>query len=352
MTKNVLVTGGAGFIGSHAAEYYSKKGDNVTIIDNLSRVDTLDADESRNTATYNWDYLQRNFPEIEFIEMDIRNPNEVEDIVEGHDAIIHTAGQVAVTASITNPRTDFEVNAKGTFNILEGARKAQSNPPVVFASTNKVYGDNINDIPVCEEDSRYRYNHPEFTDGVSEEVSIDNCEHTPYGVSKLTGDLYAQDYAERNIVDTAVFRMSCVYGTRQFGNEDQGWLAHFIISTLQDESLTIFGDGKQVRDLLYINDLIRAYDSFIENPSGRSGVYNIGGGPQNTASLLEFLDLVEEKTGKRTGISYEDWREGDQKVYISDISKVKENLDWEPQIGCEEGVSRFINWWNSSEKLK
>lgn len=208
------------------------------------------------------------------------------------------------------------MNALGTFNVLEAARKADSDPAVALASTNTVYGDNVNDVPVREAETRYWYDDPAYDAGIPESLSIDDCEHTPYGVSKLAADLYVQDYADRGVVDAAAFRMSCIYGTRQFGNEDQGWVAHFALSTLRDEPLTIFGDGKQVRDVLYVTDLIRAYDAFLSDPEGKSGVYNVGGGPDNTTSLLEFLDLLEEKTGKRTDISFDEWREGDQKVYL------------------------------------
>ncbi|SDY74320.1 NAD-dependent epimerase/dehydratase family protein [Halopenitus persicus] len=342
----VLVTGGAGFVGSHAAAYYDDRGSKVTVLDNLSRVDTLEtADESRNTAAYNWNYLEEEHPDVELLEGDIRDYDRLEEVVEGHNAVVHTAGQVAVTASIQDPRTDFEVNAQGTFNVLEAARTAESDPAVVIASTNKVYGDNVNAIPVREADSRYWYDDSEFEDGIPESLSIDDCEHTPYGVSKLTADLYVQDYAERNEVDAAAFRMSCIYGTRQFGNEDQGWVAHFALSTLRDEPLTIFGDGKQVRDVLYVEDLIRAYDAFLSDPEEKPAVYNIGGGTENTTSLIEFLDLLEEKTGKRSEITFDDWREGDQKVYVSDISRARDELNWVPNVDFEEGIDRFIEWY-------
>lgn len=346
--ERVLVTGGAGFVGSHAVEYYAERGADVTALDNLSRVETLEkADESRNTAAYNWEYIENQYPDVDLIEGDIRDAELVEEVVEGHDAIVHTAGQVAVTASIQDPRTDFEVNALGTFNVLEAARKADSDPALVLASTNKVYGDNVNDIPVREMDTRYWYDDPEFEDGIPESLSIDDCEHTPYGVSKLAADLYIQDYAERGVVDAAAFRMSCIYGTRQFGNEDQGWVAHFALSTLRDEPLTIFGDGKQVRDVLYVKDLIRAYDAFISDPRGKPAVYNIGGGQEHTTSLLEVLDLLEQKTGKRVDTSFDEWREGDQRVYVSDISRAREKLNWEPKVGFEEGVERFVNWYEN-----
>jgi CDP-paratose 2-epimerase len=348
--ERVLVTGGAGFIGSHAAAYYDDRGVEVTVLDNLSRVETLaDADETRDTARHNWAYLAENHPDIERVRADVRDAERVASLVEGHDGVVHTAGQVAVTASIEDPRTDFEVNAMGTFNVLEAARRAASDPAVVVASTNKVYGDNINAIPVTEGESRYRYDDPAYADGIPESASIDDCEHTPYGVSKLTADLYAQDYAHRGAVDAAAFRMSCIYGTRQFGNEDQGWVAHFALSALRDEPLTIFGDGKQVRDVLFVEDLIRAYDAFLSDPEGKPPVYNVGGGPANTTSLLEFLDLLEAKTGRRPAVSFEDWRESDQRVYVSDISRARELLDWEPRVGFEEGIDRFVDWYRTLE---
>ncbi|MFC7187961.1 NAD-dependent epimerase/dehydratase family protein [Halorubrum yunnanense] len=344
----VLVTGGAGFVGSHAVEYYAERGAEVTALDNLSRVETLEtADESRNTAAYNWNYIAENYPQVDRVQADVRDEERLADVVEGHDAVVHTAGQVAVTASLEDPRTDFEVNAEGTFNVLEAARNAESDPAVVMASTNKVYGDNVNEIPVREEETRYWYDDPDYDAGIPESLSIDDCEHTPYGVSKLTGDLYVQDYADRGAVDAAAFRMSCIYGPRQFGNEDQGWVAHFAISTLRDEPLTIFGDGKQVRDVLYVKDLIRAYDAFLSDPEGKPAVYNVGGGPENTTSLLEFLDLLEAETGARTDVSFDEWREGDQKVYVSDVSRARDELDWEPEVDFETGMECFVEWWES-----
>ncbi|SDY32702.1 NAD-dependent epimerase/dehydratase family protein [Halopenitus persicus] len=343
--ENVLVTGGAGFVGSHAAAFYDDRGVSVTALDNLSRVDTLaEADADRDTAAYNWKYLEREHPDVERVEADVRDFDRLESIVEGHDGIVHTAGQVAVTTSLDDPFLDFEVNARGTLNVLEAASAAASDPAVVVASTNKVYGDNVNDVPVREEESRYQYDDPEFEDGIPETLSIDDCEHTPYGVSKLAADLYVQDYAERGEVDAAAFRMSCIYGPRQFGNEDQGWVAHFALSALRDEPLTIYGDGKQVRDVLYVEDLIRAYDAFLQDPTGKPSVFNVGGGPENTTSLLEFLDLLEEETGSRPDVSFEDWRQGDQKVYVSDVSRAENKLHWVPEIGFEEGIERYLDW--------
>lgn len=347
MVNSILITGGAGFVGSHAAEFYDGRGVDVTVVDNLSRESTLaSANENRDTADYNWNYLKKNHPDVTLIQGDVRDQSHIQELVDGQDAVIHTAGQVAVTSSLSDPVTDHEVNITGTLNVLESAKRADSNPSVVFASTNKVYGDNINRIPTQELDTRYAFD-DNFQNGVSESTSIDQCEHTPYGVSKLAADQYVQDYAERGALDAAAFRMSCIYGPRQFGNEDQGWVAHFGISTIEDEQLTIFGDGKQVRDVLYVKDLIRAYDKFLTEPENKSAVFNIGGGPNNTTSLLELLDLLEETTGNRPPVSYDNWREGDQRVYVSDILKAKKELGWEPKVSLQEGIQKFVDWYRT-----
>jgi len=343
----IVVTGGTGFVGSHVAEFYAKQGNEVVAYDNLSRAEILGkADKRAEAVYYNWNYLKENYANIELVKGSVKDYDKLADVVKDADAIIHTAAQVAVTSSVENPREDFEINAMGTFNVLEAARNANSSPAVVYCSTNKVYGENVNDIEIEEGEKRYSF---KDAPGVSESLSIDLCEHTPYGCSKLTGDLYVQDYARLYGIDSCVFRMSCIYGTRQFGNEDQGWVAHFIIHTLLGKPLTIFGDGKQVRDVLYVEDLVNAYDLFLQNrKSLRGEVFNTGGGSNNTLSLLELLDLLEEKTGKRSEISFGDWRPSDQKVYISDINKAKEKLGWEPKVTPEEGVSRFIDWFSEA----
>ena len=343
----ILVTGGAGFVGSHVSEYYAKKGDEVIVFDNLSRGETLKtADRRESSINYNWNHL-KNVENIELVKGDIRKEDEIIKAAEGVDAVIHAAAQVAVTSSVNDPRMDFEINALGTFNVLEAARKSENDPAVVYCSTNKVYGENVNQVPVKEEDTRHVF---DGIDGVPEILSIDLCEHTPYGCSKLAGDLYVQDYAELYGLKTAVFRMSCIYGTRQFGNEDQGWVAHFVISTVMGKPLTIYGDGKQVRDILYVSDLVRACDIFLES-NKKSGVYNIGGGPNNTISLLELLDLLEEETGRRSEITFSTWRPSDQKVYISDITKAKKELGWEPKIEPKEGIKELIEWIKEKENV-
>jgi len=343
----ILITGGAGFVGSHVAEYYARKGYEVVAFDNLSRAELLGYEASN--AMYNWDYLKR-YKNIELVKGDIRDAERIKDVAKNADAIIHTAAQTAVTTSLRNPRTDFEINAVGTFNVLEAARLSENNPCVVYCSTNKVYGNNVNKIAVIEKEKRYEFADERYKNGIPEDFPTDLCEHTPYGCSKFAGDVYVQDYAHTYGLKTGVFRMSCIYGERQFGVEDQGWVAWFAIATLLNKPITIYGDGKQVRDVLYVKDLIRAYDLFI-NSNLKQAVFNIGGGPENTLSLLELLDLLEGLTGKRANISYENWRPSDQKVYISDISKVKERLRWNPRVNPREGVKMLLSWIHANKNI-
>ena len=285
----MLVTGGAGFIGSHTAEFYSP-GNHVIVYDNLSRSQTFRT-EGR-IEKYNLNYLMQRNPKIEFFEADLRDFPSLEKAAKSADAIIHTAGQVAVTTSLKDPRADFETNALGTLNVLEAGRL--NDCAIVFCSTNKVYGENVNNIPVLEEARRYNFGDPQFVKGIPESFSIDHTGHSPYGSSKLAADTYVQDYAHTYGLKTGVFRMSCIYGERQFGVEDQGWLAWLVIASLTGRPITIYGDGKQVRDVLYVGDLVRAFNKFLQS-NIRHGVFNIGGGPENTLSLLELLDLIGKK---------------------------------------------------------
>jgi len=345
----VLVTGGAGFVGSHVAEYYAKKGDEVVVFDNLSRA-TLLGYGSPNVM-YNWEYLSK-YNNIEFIKGDIRDAEGVEQVSKDVDVIIHAAAQTAVTTSVKDPRADFEINALGTFNVLEAARKSKSNPAIVFCSTNKVYGNNVNKIAVKEQDTRYVFDDQKYKNGIPETFPTDLCEHTPYGASKFAADVYVQDYAQRNEIDAAVFRMSCIYGTRQFGVEDQGWVVWFTIATLLSKPIMIYGDGKQVRDVLYVTDLVRAFDVFVQKRDKiHHGVYNIGGGIKNTLSLLELLDLLEKLTGKRPKVRYDDWRPSDQKVYISSILKAQKELEWMPEVGPQDGVNKLVAWVKENKQL-
>lgn len=338
MAKRILVTGGAGLVGSHTAEYYAKKGNEVIVLDNLMRSQLFGY--NKKSVEYNWNYLAR-YRNIERIKGDVRNEKDVlKAIGKGVDVVIHTAGQPGVPLSMRIPKEDFNINAFGTLNVLECLRQKSKDAIFVYCSTNKVYGENVDKIPLKEKKTRYIY---QGIEGVSEQMPIDHTGHTPYGVSKYVGDIYTQEYAHIYRMKTAVFRMSCIYGTRQFGFEDQGWVAWFIIATLLNKPITIYGNGKQVRDLLYVDDLVQAYDKFVESDL-RHAILNIGGGSENTISLLEFLDILEKETGKRSKITYSDWRPSDQKVYISDIFKIKKGLNWKPNVSPKEGIKNLINW--------
>jgi CDP-paratose 2-epimerase len=334
----VLITGGAGFIGSHVVEYYAIKGDEVVILDNLSRTEILG--KVIGDPLYNWNYLKR-YANVKLVKGDIRNSEQVKEAAKDVNAILHVAAQVAVTTSIANPRIDFEINTLGTFNVLEVARLEDAS--LIFASTNKVYGENVNKIPIVEKETRYEYTDPRFIEGIPETFPIDLTGHSPYGCSKLAADIYVQDYAYTYGLKTGVFRMSCIYGERQFGVEDQGWVSWFTIATLTGKPITIYGNGKQVRDVLYIGDLIDVFDKFL-NSNLKHEVFNIGGGPKNTLSLLELLEMLKKMSGMNPKISFTEWRPADQKVYISNINKAKILLNWEPKTTPENGIRRLVNW--------
>ena len=333
----VLITGGAGFIGSHVAEYYAIKGEEVVVLDNLSRTEILG---KVGDPLYNWNYLKR-YVNVKLVKGDIRNFEQVKEAAKDVNAIIHVAAQVAVTTSIANPRIDFEINMLGTFNVLEVARLEDAS--LIFASTNKVYGENVNRIPVIEKETRYEYADPNFREGIPETFPIDLAGHSPYGCSKLAADIYVQDYAYTYSLKTGVFRMSCIYGERQFGVEDQGWVSWFAIATLTGKPIIIYGDGKQVRDVLYVEDLVNVFDKFL-NSNLKHEVFNIGGGPKNTLSLLELLEMLKRMSGMDPKISFTDWRPADQKVYISNINKAKILLNWEPKTTPEDSIRRLVNW--------
>lgn len=343
----ILVTGGAGFIGSHVAEFYAEKRNEVVAFDNLSRAQLLGR-ENTNVA-YNWNYLKKN-TNARLVNGDVRNLQELVPLSRDADVTIHTAAQTGVTSSLVNPETDFAVNAQGTFNVLEAARRSNRSPTVVFCSTNKVYGENVNKLAIKKKGTRYQFADAKFENGIPEDFPIDLCRHTPYGCSKSAGDLYVQDYAHTYGLKTGVFRMSCIYGERQFGVEDQGWISWFVIATLTNRALTIYGDGKQVRDILYVADLIRAFNAFVESPL-KQEVFNMGGGNENTLSLLELLNLLYQLTEKETRVSFADWRPGDQKVYISNIAKAKNKLRWKPKVDPKKGVEKLVRWVSENRKL-
>ena len=339
MKESYLITGGAGFIGTNLADYYLLKNKRVTIFDNFSRAG----------AKENVRWLQDRYGDkLTVVRGDVRQVNShLLELVESAEVVFHLAAQVAVTTSVTNPREDFDVNALGTFNILEAVRLSSSKPIVVYSSTNKVYG-KMADQGVVEVGGRYQYAH--CLNGIPETCPLDF--YSPYGCSKGTGDQYVIDYARIYGLRTMVFRQSCIYGPHQFGIEDQGWVAWFAIRAMQDLPVTIYGDGKQIRDVLYIDDLIGVYDAAIKNIGKTTGqAYNIGGGKQNTLSLLELISLLEQMFGHRMDYSFEEWRPGDQLVYVSDIQKATSDLRWEPQVSPVEGVKKLVEWLQENEHL-
>ena len=343
----VFITGGGGFIGSHAAEFYAQQGEEVVVFDNLSRMKFLGKSQDQNR--YNWEYMGQ-YPNVKRVEGDIRNAELLLEDLRGSDVVIHAAAQTAVTSSYEDPRADFTVNALGTLNVLEASRSLPKPPTVIYCSTNKVYGSNVNRIPVVSDQTRYRFQEERFQRGIDETLGLDHCERSPYGCSKVSGDLYMQDYARHYGLKVGVFRLSCVYGPRQFGTADQGWLAWFAIATQIGKPIMIYGDGKQVRDVLFVTDLISAFHAFIQKATAHA-VFNLGGGADHTISLLESLNLLQKRTGKRSPIQYGEWRPSDQKVYISDIRKAKNLLGWVPRISVEEGVSRLVEWVKNNEGL-
>ena len=328
-----LVTGGAGFIGCNLADRLLDMGQAVTIYDNLSR----------RGAPSNLDWLAsvHGADSFEFIRGDVRDHTRLAQAARGQDVIYHLAGQVAVTTSVANPRDDFENNALGTFNALEAARTAESNPIFIYASTNKVYGE-MEDVVVQEETTRYRYR--DLLLGIPETQPLDL--HSPYGCSKGAGDQYVRDYARIYGLRTVVMRQSCIYGARQFGIEDQGWIAWFIIAAVTGKPITIYGDGKQVRDILFASDLLDAYQAAIDRIDIAAGqVYNIGGGPENTLSVwVELGPMLERLLGRKVQVRQGDWRPGDQRICIMDTRKAQRELGWRPKVGVAEGVKKLYEW--------
>lgn len=340
MNGFTLITGGAGFIGSNYAARCIQRGEAIKIFDNLSRAGSL----------RNLKWLEESFGKTSFelIKGDVRDSDSIDKAIKGAGKILHLAAQVAVTTSVTDPQTDFEINAQGTFNVLEATRKTGDYPPLIFASTNKVYG-GMENVQVIEKTSRYDYKDLPF--GASENQPLDF--HSPYGCSKGSGDQYVRDYHRIYGLPTLVFRQSCIYGTRQFGVEDQGWVAWFIIAAVLGKPITIYGDGKQVRDILFVEDLLDAYDAgFARLPEIGGQIFNIGGGRQNTISVWqEFQPILEKLLGKSIPTSRSDWRPGDQPVFISDIRKAQEILKWSPKVSAEKGIDRLFNWVNENQSL-
>ena len=330
---NVFITGGAGFIGCNLADYHLSQGHRVVVFDNLSRTG----------ADANLTWLQEKHGDLlTFTLGDIRDFNALRGAMSADtDRVYHMAGQVAVTTSVIDPRGDFESNALGTFNVLETARIVAPQAILFYASTNKVYG-GMEEVATVEDETRYRYRDLPF--GVSEDQLLDF--HSPYGCSKGCGDQYVRDYARIYGLRTVVFRQSCIYGPRQFGVEDQGWVAHFCIAAQLEHPITIYGNGKQVRDVLWIGDLVAAYEAAAARIDISAGqIYNIGGGPENTMSIwTEFGPILEKLAGHPIPVTYADWRPGDQPVYVSDVRKAKRELEWHPLISVPEGIERLWKW--------
>jgi CDP-paratose 2-epimerase len=329
--RPALITGGAGFIGTNLADRLAAAGRCVVVFDNLSR-----AGVERNLA---W-LKARHGRLIEPVIADIRDADRVRAAVREATEIYHLAAQVAVTTSLVEPQTDFAINAQGTLNVLEAVRRLPDPPPLLFTSTNKVYGE-LDDIGVEAEGSRYVARH--HPAGIDERRPLDF--HSPYGCSKGAADQYVHDYARSYGLDAVVFRMSCIYGPHQLGTEDQGWVAHFLIRAIEGLPITLFGDGLQVRDILYVDDLVEAMLLAMQRIDRLRGqAFNIGGGPGNATSLLDLLDRIAELNGTMPPIAHDSWRTGDQRYYVSDHGRFTRAAGWRPRVGLADGTARLYRW--------
>jgi CDP-paratose 2-epimerase len=330
----VLITGGAGFIGTNLAHRLLTGGQPVLLYDNLARPG----------VEQNLRWLRDTHGAQVSVEVaDVRNAETLAQAVSQASQIFHFAAQVAVTTSLNDPIEDFEVNAGGTLNLLEAIRAQDTPPPLVFTSTNKVYGA-LPDVGLRRRNLRYEPTDPSLRQtGVSESRPLDF--HSPYGCSKGCADQYVLDYARTYGLPAIVFRMSCIYGAHQFGTEDQGWVAHFLIRAMEDRPITLYGDGRQVRDILCVDDLVDAFLLAQKHMSTESGqAFNIGGGPGNTVSLLELLDLIGELLGQKPEVEFDAWRPGDQRYYVSDTGKFQRTTGWQPRVTVEDGLERLTRW--------
>jgi len=335
-----LITGGAGFVGSNLTNSLLKRGDSVVVFDSLAR----------NGSKHNIEWLKKiHGDKLRLLRGDMKSGYKAMlRIVRDVDVVIHLAAQVAVTTSVEKPREDFEINALGTFNILEAIRNSGNNPIIIYSSTNKVYGD-LEDLKIAEKLNRYEFSNMKW--GISEKRNLDF--HSPYGCSKGAADQYVRDYARIYGLNTIVFRQSCIYGPRQFGVEDQGWVAWFLIALTLKKNITIYGNGKQVRDLLYIDDLVKAYDLAIKNITTTKGqIYNIGGGRTNTISIWhEFKPILEEFFKRKIHANFANSRPGDQPIFVSDIRKARDDFGWEPKINVNQGIGKLFHWVQDNKKL-
>lgn len=333
--RAVLITGGAGFVGSNLAQrLLADPATSVRLFDNLSRWG----------AEQNLQWL-RALPgcdRLEIVQGDVRDSEALRQAAADVSEIYHLAAQVAVTTSVDDPASDFAVNAQGTLHVLEAARLSGRRPFILFTSTNKVYG-SLNSVTIEVEGSHYRAADPHFR-GVNESEPLDF--HSPYGCSKGAADQYVRDYARIYGLPTVVFRMSCIAGPRQFGNEDQGWVAHFLYSALEGRPITVYGTGYQVRDVLHVQDLIDAMQAAHDNVELTTGeIYNLGGGIEHAISVTEMLHEIELLTGHPLKLRYSSARPGDQPLYISDTAKLRRDTGWRPRRPVAEVLDAVHQFW-------
>jgi CDP-paratose 2-epimerase len=334
VASRILVTGGCGFIGCNLSDALASRGERVLIVDSLARAG----------AKENADWLKRQHGDRVVIEVaDIRDQPAIDVLVRKATAVFHLAAQVAVTTSLQEPAEDFAVNAAATIGLLESVRRHNPTAPIIFASTNKVYGKLLDEDGVARDGQHYVPVDPRFKDGVGENAPLDF--YSPYGCSKGAADQYVRDYARVLGLRTVVLRMSCIYGLRQFGTEDQGWIAHFLIRAIRGEPITIYGDGFQVRDALFIDDAVAAWLAALARIDHISGqIFNLGGGLRNAVSLLEMMDLIAELRGEQPATGFAPWRPGDQPWYVSDIRRISAALNWTPKIALREGLHILDGW--------
>ena len=332
--RPILITGGCGFIGCNLADALATRGEEVVVFDNVSRAGV------RENAQW---LKSRHGDRVSVTTGDVRDSISVIESVRVCKAVLHLAAQVAVTGSLSDPVDDFEINARGTLNVLEAIRLHNPSAAMVFASTNKVYGRLVEDDQIKQVAQRHIPTDPELGAGVTEQAPLDF--YSPYGCSKGAADQYVRDYARVYGLNTAVLRMSCIYGPRQFGTEDQGWLAHFMLRAILGEPLTIFGDGLQVRDALHVSDAARAWIAVLDNiQTARGRVFNLGGGPDNAISLLELIREIETMRGIAPSFSFDEWRPGDQLWYVSRTDALAAAVGWKPQLPLRQGLRSLLDW--------
>lgn len=340
-SRPILITGGAGFIGTNVADRLLRLGCSVVLVDNLSRGGVDDNALWLRRA-------HRNGVRLKVV--DVRNEAAVAIAVREAERVFHFAAQVAVTTSLTDPIEDFEVNARGTLNVLEAIRKCGRPIPMLFTSTNKVYGA-LDRLALRSTDRRYEPTDPDVIRHGVAESELDF--HSPYGCSKGAADQYVLDYARTFAMPATVFRMSCIYGPHQMGTEDQGWVAHFLIRAMNGEPITIFGDGKQVRDLLFVGDLVDAMllaHRRMDRCAGRA--FNIGGGPGQAVSLIEVIESIERLIGRSVELNHEAWRPADQRWYVSDTRRFEGATRWGPRVGVAQGLGRLHEWLSAAQASK